>query len=147
MRGQGRDLAELGDQLHTCEKELAVGQALVLERDQQVLAQKEILQQDQEEINRLTARVAGLLQELDVARIQHEGQQLELMNGLDQKDAEIQRLNEAMGGQQETFAALEREKQTLYGQLSEHRDRLQNLDGLLQEIQEKLRRGSDLTRG
>ena len=58
-----------------------------------------------------------------------------------------QRLNEAMGGQQEAFAALEREKQTLHGQLSEHRDRLQNLDGLLQDIQEKLRRGSDLARG
>ena len=147
MRGQGRDLAELGDQLHASEKELAAGQAQVLERDQQLLAHKEILQQNQEEITRLTAGMAGVLQQLDVARIQHEGQQLELMNGMDQKDAEIQRLNEAMGGQQEAFAALEREKQTLHGQLSEHRDRLQNLDGLLQDIQEKLRRGSDLARG
>jgi hypothetical protein len=42
---------------------------------------------------------------------------------------------------------MEREKQSLHGQLSEHRDRLQNLDVLLQEIQDKLRRGSDLARG
>ena len=47
----------------------------------------------------------------------------------------------------EASGAVEREKQTLHGQLSEHRDRLRNLDVLLQEIQDKVRRGSDLARG
>lgn len=147
MRGQGRDLAELGDQLHACEKELAASRALVLERDQQILTQQEVLQQNQAEIARLTASAAGLLQDLDVARIQHEGQQLELMNALDQKDAEIQRVTAELAGQQDAFAVMEREKQTTQGQLAEHRDRLQNLDGLLREIQEKLRLGSDLAKG
>ncbi|MDP1832009.1 MAG: hypothetical protein Q8K67_08115 [Geothrix sp.] len=147
MRGQGRDLAELGVQLRLREAELEASQAQILERDQQILARQEIIQQHQDEITRLTAQLAGLLQELDEAKIQHEGEQLELMNGLDQKEAEIARLNQALADHQEAQGALEREKQSLHGQLSEHRDRLQNLDGLLQEIQDKLRRGSDLARG
>ena len=57
------------------------------------------------------------------------------------------RLNQILAEQQEAHGLLEREKQAVHGQLSEHRDRLQNLDGLLQEIQDKLRRGSDLAKG
>lgn len=147
MRGQGRDLAELGAQLRQREAELEASQAKVLERDQQILAVQETVQQRQEEITRLTSQLAGLLQEHDEAKIQHEGERLELMNGLDQKEVEIQRLNQALADQQEAHGVLEREKQSVHGQLSEHRDRLQNLDGLLQEIQDKLRRGSDLARG
>jgi DNA-binding response OmpR family regulator len=147
LRGQGRDLAELGEQLRQREAELGASQTRVLERDQQLLAQEETLQRQQEEKLHLEAQLAGIRQELNEARILHEGQQLELMNGLDQKEAVITRLNQALMDQQEAHATLDREKQALHGQLSEHRDRLQNLDGLLQEIQDKLRRGSDLARG
>jgi len=69
------------------------------------------------------------------------------MHGIDHKEAEIGRLHQTLAAQQEAHEALEREKQAVHGQLSEHRDRLQNLDGLLQDIQDKLRRGSDLARG
>jgi chromosome segregation ATPase len=147
MRGQGRDLAELGAQLRQREADLGASQAQILERDQQLLARQEAIQQHQDEITQLSAQLAGLKQELDEARILHEGERLELMNGLDQKEAEIHRLSRALADQQEAHGILEREKQAVHGQLSEHRDRLQNLDGLLQEIQDKLRRGSDLTRG
>jgi chromosome segregation ATPase len=147
MRGQGRDLAELGVQLRQREAELEASQALALEKDQQLLSKEEILHQHQDEVARLSAQLAALRQELDEAAIQHEGEKLELMSGVDQKEAEIQRLNQTLAGQQDAHAALEREKQSIHGQLSEHRDRLQNLDGLLQEIQDKLRRGSDLAKG
>lgn len=147
MRGQGRDLAELGERLQQREAELAANQSLVLERDQQLLARQEVVKQHLEEITRLAGQMAALKQELDESRILHEGQQLELMHGLDEKEAEIIRLNQLVADQLEAYAAVEREKQALHGQLSEHRDRLQNLDGLLQEIQDKLRRGSDLARG
>jgi predicted nucleic acid-binding Zn-ribbon protein len=86
-------------------------------------------------------------QKLSEANTLHESERLELMQGLDRKEAEIARLNQVLTDQQEALAILEREKQAIHGQLSEHRDRLQNLDGLLQEIQDKLRRGSDLARG
>jgi DNA-binding response OmpR family regulator len=147
MRGQGRDLAELGERLQEREAELAASQSRVLERDQQLLARQEVVQQHLEEITRLAGQLATLKQDLDEARILHEGQQLELMNGLDEKEAEILRLNQLVADQLEAYGVVEREKQTLHGQLSEHRDRLQNLDGLFQEIQDKLRRGSDLARG
>ena len=62
------------------------------------------------------------------------------MNGLDQKETEILRLNRTVTEHQEAHSTLEREKQAVHGQLSEHRDRLQNLNGLLQEIQDKVRR-------
>ena len=147
MRGQGRDLAELGERLQQHEAELVARQARVLERDQQLLARQEVVKQHLEEITRLAGQLAALKQEQDEARILHEGQQLELMHGLDEKEAEIIRLNQLVADQLETYAAIEREKQTIHGQLAEHRERLQNLDGLLQEIQDKLRRGSDLARG
>ena len=147
MRGQGRDLAELGVRLNQVESELEASQATTLERDQQLLARQEIIQQHREEITALSATLAGIRQELDEANIQHEGERLELMNGLDHKDAEIAHLNQALTEQQAAHGLLEREKQAVHGQLSEHRDRLQNLDGLLQDIQDKLRRGSDLARG
>ncbi len=147
MRGQGRDLAELGVQLRQLETELAASQARVLERDQQLLARQEVVQQHLEEITRLAGQLAAARQEQDESRILHEGQQLELMHGLDEKEAELLRLNQLVADQLEAYGAVEREKQTLSGQLSEHRDRLQHLDGLFQEIQDKLRRGSDLARG
>lgn len=147
MRGQGRDLAEQGAQLRQRESELGASQALVLERDQQLLAKQESLQRQQDEKLQLEAQLTGIRKELDQAGIVHEGERLELMNSLDQKEAEIARLNQVLLDQREAHAVLDREKQALHGQLAEHRDRLQNLDGLLQEIQDKLRRGSDLARG
>jgi DNA-binding response OmpR family regulator len=147
MRGQGRDLAELGALLRQREAELEASQTAVLERDQQLLARQEIIQQHQEELTQLSAQLSGVQKELDEATIQHDGERLELMNGLDQKEGEILRMNHLLEEQREAQSALEQEKQGIHGQLSEHRDRLKNLDGLLQEIQDKLRRGSDLARG
>ncbi len=147
MRGQSRDLAELGEGLQQREAKLAASQAQVLERDQQLLTRQEVVQQHLEEITRLAGQLGALKQEQDESRILHEGQQLELLHGLDEKEAEIMRLNQLVADQLESYAAVEREKQTLQGQLTEHRDRLQHLDSLLQEIQDKLRRGSDLARG
>lgn len=147
LRGQGRDLAELGERLRQVEAELEASQTQVLDREQQLQARQEELQQRQEEIVRLTAQVAELRQQVDEATITHDGERLELMSGLDQKEAELGRLAQALEQQQEAHAVLEREKQTAYGQLSEHRDRLRNLDTLLQEVQERLKRGSDLARG
>ncbi|HEY3400937.1 MAG TPA: response regulator [Geothrix sp.] len=147
MRGQGRDLAELGIRLRQVEAELEASQAQTLEREQQLQARQEALQERQAELDRLTAQIAELRQQLDEKAIQHDGERLELMNGLDQKEAQLSRLSQTLAEQQESYAVLEREKQAAHGQLSEHRDRLQNLDALLQEVQERLRRGSDLARG
>ncbi len=147
MRGQGRDLAELGVRLRQLEAELEASQGQVQAREEQLQERQGQLELSQEEVQRLSEELAALRQSLDELRILHDGERLELMNGLDQKEVEIGRLNQALVDQQEAHGALEREKQAVHGQLSEHRDRLQNLDGLLQEIQDKLRRGSDLAKG
>ena len=147
MRGQGRDLAELGVRLREIEAELEASQAQVQARDQQLQEGQGHLAQRQEEVQRLSEELAALRQSQDEMRILHDGERLELMNGLDQKEVEIGRLNQTLADQQEAHGTLEREKQAVHGQLSEHRDRLQSLDGLLQEIQDKLRRGSDLAKG
>ncbi|HJW73624.1 MAG TPA: response regulator [Geothrix sp.] len=147
LRGQGRDLAELGGKLGKAQAELEACQAQISEQEQQIRARQELLQQHQEEIVRLSGELSATRQELEEAKVQHEGERLELMHGLDGKEAELAKLQQALVAGQEAFALVEREKQSALGQLSEHRDRLQNLDGLLQEIQDKLRRGSDLARG
>jgi DNA-binding response OmpR family regulator len=147
LRGQGRDLAELGGRLGEAQSELDGLRLKTKEQEQQIQTRQELVQQHQEEIVRLSGQLASLRQELEEAKLQHEGERLELMHGLDEKDVEIQQLHQVVAKDQEAHAFLEREKQSALGQLSEHRDRLQNLDGLLQEIQDKLRRGSDLARG
>jgi len=154
MRGQGRELAEMGSNLRSMEGELAGVRSHLEEREGQVQAGQALIQQHLTKISDLSEDVAALRQELDEATIQHEGERLELMNGLDQKEAEIMRLHGALGALQEAHAALEREKAgleqekgALAGQLSSHRERLQGLDGLLQEMQAQLRRGSELIQG
>jgi len=136
LRSQNRDMAET-----------AAVRLRAEEREQQVQRLQEQLQERQEEITRLTVQVSGLRQQLDESAVQHDGERLELMGGLDQKEAELGRLARSLVEQREAQALLEREKQAALGQLSEHHDRLRNLDTLLQQAQELLRRGSDLTRG
>ena len=147
MRTQESDLAELGERLRQAEAELGASQTQLREAEQRIQTLHERLQERQEEVTRLTAEASGLRQHLDETTVQHDGERLELMNGLDQKDVQLARLKETLAEQRDASAVLEREKQAAYGQLSEHRDRLRNLDTLLQELQEQLRRGSDLARG
>ncbi|WP_026853537.1 response regulator [Geothrix fermentans] len=147
LRDQERDLAGTAARLDRAEADSAAARLRAQEREQQVLLLQEQLQERQEEITRLAVQVSGLRQQFDERAIQHDGERLELMNGLDQKDAELGRLARSLIELREAHALLEREKQAAQGQLSEHHDRLRNLDTLLQQAQELLRRGSDLTRG
>ncbi|NTW86920.1 MAG: response regulator [Holophagaceae bacterium] len=145
LRSQGRELVEQGVLLQQREQEAEAIRAQVFERDEQLQAKGAELQQHLEEVARLAAQLAELRQGFDQARLQHESEQLELMSGLDLKEAEVTQLNETLAEQREAREGVEREKQAIQGQLAEHRDRLQSLHGLLAEIQEQLRRGSDLT--
>jgi DNA-binding response OmpR family regulator/chromosome segregation ATPase len=147
MRGQGRDLAELGGRLGQREAELEASLARLQERDQQVAAQEALLAQHAEEIRNLGEQLQVLQQHLDEAEIQHEGERLELMNGLDQKEAELLRHEEMLQELKQANGVLEEQKAALLGQLSGHQERLATLDGVLQAIQEQLRRGSELTQG
>ncbi|WP_243318911.1 response regulator [Geothrix paludis] len=147
MQVQEREQTELKARLKQAEAKLAASVAGAEEREQELQSCQETLQQREKEALRLTSQVAGLRQQLDETLVQHDGERLELMNGMDQKEAELARLKQELAEQREAHAVLEREKQAAYGQLSEHRDRLRNLDTLLREVQDHLRRGSDLAKG
>ncbi|WP_243288574.1 response regulator [Geothrix terrae] len=146
-QAQEREQTELKARLKQAEAKLAASVAGAQEREQELQSCQEALQQREKEALRLTSQVAGLRQQLDETLVQHDGERLELMNGMDQKEAELARVKQELAEQREAHAVLEREKQAAYGQLSEHRDRLRNLDTLLREVQDHLRRGSDLAKG
>jgi CheY-like chemotaxis protein len=180
MRSQGRDLGELGLRIRQLETDLEASRAQSAERDQQLEAAQATHAQHQAELAELQARLAALKQELDEKVILHDGERLELMNGLDQKEAALTELSTRLAERQEVITTLEREQQELrtaleqekedlrtaleadkaealarldqekqgvQRQLEQHQGRLQSLDGLLAEIQDRLRQGADLTRG
>ena len=147
LRGQGRDLAALNDRLRA-EEETNLGLQASLAECQRALETRD------EEAQRLEAnllaeaqRVSELQQRYDESTVQHEGERLELMNGLDQKEADLARLTQALASQQETLTALEADHQGLEAQLAESRERSGRLESLVQEAMDLLRRGSDLARG
>ena len=147
MRGQGRDLAEIGERLQQAEAENEGLREGLAERDRRLDAQEQEVRRLEAELRDMAGQLAESRQQLDEASIQHEGERLELMNGLDQKEAELGRMAQVLQAQQEAHAALEGEKQAVEARLVEHRERLGQVDDLLQEVAERLRRGSDLARG
>ena len=147
MRGQGRDLAEISERLQRAEAENEALREAAAERDQRLAALGEEAQRLEEALREASQQAAEARQRLDEAVIQHEGERLELMNGVDQKEAELGRMAQVLQAQQEAHAALEGEKQDVEARLVEHRERLGQMDELLQEVVERLRRGSDLARG
>lgn len=154
LRGQGRDLAALNDRLRA-EEETNLGLQASLAECQRALEARD------EEVRRLeanllteTQRASELQQRYDESTVQHEGERLELMNGLDQKESELVRLaqmlaseQEALASQQQAQAALEADRQSLEAQLAESRERSGRLESHVQEAMDLLRRGSDLARG
>lgn len=147
MRGQGRDLAETGERLQQVEAENRALEERQAEQGRELEARGQTIQRLEDELREALQHAAEFRQRLDEASIQHEGERLELMNGLDQKEAELGRMAQVLQAQQETHAALESEKQAVEARLVEHRERLGQVDDLLQEVAERLRRGSDLARG
>ena len=68
------------------------------------------------------------------------------MKGVDEREAQIARLNESLAGLRDRSEALEREKQALEGNLSERSARLEALTGAITDLENSIRRASDLTR-
>ncbi|MDE3032600.1 MAG: hypothetical protein KGI56_02955, partial [Acidobacteriota bacterium] len=154
LRGQGRDLAALNDRLRA-EEETNLGlQASLAECQRALETRSEEAQRLEANLQAQAQRAAELQQRYDESTIQHEGERLELMNGLDQKESELARLAQALASQQEELAArqeaqaaLEADRQGLEAQLAESRERSGRLETLVQEALDLLRRGSDLARG
>lgn len=133
LRGQGRELAGLQEKLPALESEA--------ERLREELATKQAnLEKMGNEIFAISAQRNDLQQKYEDCAHAREQERMELMRGLDEKEAELHR-------RQETVQRLEREKQALEGQMAERNDRMASLGALLEEAAERLRKASELNKG
>lgn len=160
LRAQRRELANLENRLGTLSKEnqtqkeqidghdsaLEQLRTLVQNRDQTLQERDRRLSDLSSSEEKARARSAELEKEVDQLKTQHERQQMELLRGLDEKETMIGRLNATLESQRERIGTLEHEKQKLEGNLNEQTARLEALTGAISDLENNIRRASDLTR-
>jgi chromosome segregation ATPase len=147
MKGQGMQMAQLQARIQEAEASLARAQAeaseakaLAADAQAELAVKAENLEKMGNEIFSISAQRNDLQQRLEDSEHAREQERMELLQGLDTKESELQRV---MGD----LALAQREGQELQGQLADRGDRLGNLAALLEEASEKLRKGADLARG
>lgn len=146
VRGQSRQLAQIQDTLADMEAKLKVSEekaaaasAAVKEAD----ATKASLAKD---IEKALRESQDLRKELEESKARHDRERMELMGGLDVKEAELARHKDQLKAAQDANAAHEKDKQGLQGQLADRGDRLKALAALMEELTEKLRHGGGLAK-
>jgi len=160
LRGQRRELADQGGRLggltrecETMQAKLTENEARRLELDATLLEKESLLQslgteaaelrqvrQDQEQ------RLAEMQKEIARLVSVHDQQRLELMQGIDEREGHLNRLNASIDVQRDRIAALDREKRELEGHLNEKSARLDALSEAVADLETGIRRASDLTR-
>ncbi len=157
LRGQRRELAEQGSRMgaltRECEAQqerIQAAEALVQEREAALAEREAALAASEEAHARTRTQLEGTCAELErqMARTvsEFESQKMELLHGIDEREAQLGRLGGNLEASQERVAQLEREKRELEGQLNEKAARLESLGQALQDLEQGLRRASDLTR-
>lgn len=136
LKGQGLQLAQLQTRLETAE----AAAARVPELEVELGTKQENLEKMGNEIFAISAQRNDLQQRLEDSEHAREQERMELMQGLDAKEAELQRAAADLDHAQH-------EGQEVLGRLAERNDRLQSLSTLLEELTERLRKGADLARG
>lgn len=147
VRGQGRQLAQMQDSLSDAEARLKAAEEKAAKSAEALKAAEETKAGLAKDIETAMRDTKELRKELDEAKARHDQERMELMSGLDTKEAELGRHKEQLAASQETASALEKEKQGLSGQLADQGDRLKALASLMEELGEKLRQGSGLAKG
>lgn len=167
LRGQRRELAEQGSRLGHMEKEAQARtaaleqaearrqelEAQLAEREGSLAARDEELartQQALEELRTAKDRIhkIALEREQELTRLagESERQRLELLQGIDEREARLARLEADLAALQERHSHLEQEKRELDGHLNERTARLEALSEALRDLENGIRRASDLTR-
>ncbi len=136
VRGQGRELVDLGNRIATKDKELETLNAKIAELEATVQSGRDDLKAKEEALANMEAKSAE--SEARFGKLQAQAQE---------KDDKIEALKATVAGVQQTQETLERDKQVLHGQLAERQERLQALAALLAESADKLRKGADLAQG
>jgi chromosome segregation ATPase len=160
LRGQRRELADQSGRLGSLSRECETMQTRLAEHESRRLElEASLLEKDSQlqstnaeaaELRRvrqdLEARLAQAEKELARIVVDHEKQQMELMQGIDEREAHLNRLNAGIDAQRERIANLEREKREIEGHLNEKSSRLAALSGAVSDLEAGIRRASDLTR-
>jgi len=146
VRGQGRQLAQLQDSLTDTETRLKAAEEKAAKAVEDLKAAEEIKKGLAKDIESAMRDGKDLRKELDESKARHDQERMELMSGLDAKEADLARHKEHLTAAQESAAALEKEKQGLHGQLADRGDRLKALASLMEELGEKLRQGGGLAK-
>jgi chromosome segregation ATPase/CheY-like chemotaxis protein len=141
-----RDRAGLESRLKSQEAEADGLRARIAELEGSLKAQEEAVAEHQAGKDKLLAVAADLERQLGRMVGQHEAERIELMQGLDNKEAELGRIQAALEGAKQTIAGKEDEVKSLQSALADRTDRLGALAALLGELGEKIQRGADLTK-
>ena len=94
----------------------------------------------------LEAAFAQLDQQVATLQADHEHQQLELLAGIDDREAQLGRLNATLDGQRERILTLEQEKAELEAQLQATAGRTLAITELLTELEGKARQALNLAK-
>mgnify|MGYP001443751795 CR=1 FL=1 len=160
LRGQRRELADQGGRLGGLTRECESLQARLTESEARRQELEAALFDREAQLQTLGAEAAelrGLRQDLEArlcesekamaqAVVTHEKLQMELMQGIDEREAHLNRLNAGIDAQRERIASLDAEKRELEGHLNEKSARLEALSEAVADLETGIRRASDLTR-
>ncbi len=146
VRGQGRQLAQMQDSLSDAETKLKAAEEKATKASAALKEAEETKATLAKDIETAMRDAKDAKQKLDEDKARHDQERMELMKGLDLKEAELARVKDQHKAAQDASAALEKEKQGLQGQLADRGDRLKGLATLLEELGEKLRQGGGLAK-
>ena len=154
VRGQGRELVELGNRIATKDKEIESLNAKVTELEGDLQSGRDAMKAKEEALAGLESAKQELQTSLEQSQASWEAKSTEIEAQLgkiqeqaQQKDDKIEALKATIAGVQQVQETLERDKQVLHGQLAERQERLQSLAAMLAESADKLRKGADLAQG
>ncbi len=175
VRGQGRELVELGNRLVTKDQEIESHKAKAAELEGSLQTHRDDLKAKEESLASLESakqelhdthqqalsewesksaasetQLADLqlaLSELESKSAASESQLADLQKQIQERDDKIEALKATVAAVQQVQETIERDKQVLNGQLAERQERLQSLASLLSEAADKLRKGADLAQG
>lgn len=146
VRGQGRQLAQMQDSLSDAETKLKAAEEKAAKSAAALKEAEDTKATLAKDIESAMRDAKDAKQKLDEDKARHDQERMELMKGLDLKEAELSRTKDQHKAAQDASAALEKEKQSLQGQLADRGDRLKGLAALLEELGEKLRQGGGLAK-
>ncbi len=146
VRGQGRQLAQMQDSLSDTETKLKAADEKAIKTASALKEAEDTKATLAKDIETAMRDAKDAKAQLEDSKARHDQERMELMKGLDLKEAELGRHKDQLKGAQEASTALEKEKQGLQGQLADRGDRLKALASLLEELGEKLRQGGGLAK-